>query len=118
MKNNDTHLIHRTLDGDDSAFAELVESGRTVMTLHYFGEMSCTEIGAFMGVSANTVKSRLRRAQQRLMKEETMIRTSAVLSVSFSSDDNTIEVEVRTGPCCCGSTESDLGNMRSGVLHI
>ena len=54
--------------------AKLQESERTVMTLHYFGEMSCTEIGAFLGVSANTVKSRLRRAQQRLQKEETMIR--------------------------------------------
>ena len=54
--------------------AKLGESERTVMTLHYFGEMSCAEIGAFMGVSANTVKSRLRRAQQRLQKEETMIR--------------------------------------------
>ena len=54
--------------------AKLEESERTVMTLHYFGEMSCTEIGAFLGVSANTIKSRLRRAQQRLQKEETMIR--------------------------------------------
>ena len=54
--------------------AKLGESERTVMTLHYFGEMSCAEIGAFMGVSANTVKSRLRRAQQRLQKEETVIR--------------------------------------------
>ena len=54
--------------------AKLEESERTVMTLHYFGEMSCTEIGAFLGVSANTVKSRLHRAQQRLQKEETMIR--------------------------------------------
>ncbi len=54
--------------------AKLEESERTVMTLHYFGEMSCTEIGAFLGISANTVKSRLRRAQQRLQKEETMIR--------------------------------------------
>ena len=54
--------------------AKLGESERTIMTLHYFGEMSCTEIGAFLGVSANTVKSRLRRAQQRLQKEETMIR--------------------------------------------
>ncbi|MYB64509.1 sigma-70 family RNA polymerase sigma factor, partial [Candidatus Poribacteria bacterium] len=54
--------------------AKLGESERTVMTLHYFGEMSCTEIGAFLGVSANTVKSRLRRAQQRLQKEESMIR--------------------------------------------
>ena len=54
--------------------AKLEESERTVMTLHYFGEMSCTEIGTFLGVSANTVKSRLRRAQQRLKKEEPMIR--------------------------------------------
>ncbi|MXV78909.1 sigma-70 family RNA polymerase sigma factor, partial [Candidatus Poribacteria bacterium] len=54
--------------------AQLGESERTVMTLHYFGEMSCAEIGAFLGVSANTVKSRLRRAQQHLQKEEPMIR--------------------------------------------
>ena len=54
--------------------AKLGESERTIMTLHYFGEMSCTEIGAFLGISANTVKSRLRRAQQRLQKEEVMIR--------------------------------------------
>ncbi len=54
--------------------AKLGESERTVVTLHYFGEMSCAEIGAFLGVSANTVKSRLRRAQLRLQKEETVIR--------------------------------------------
>ena len=54
--------------------AKLQESERTVITLHYFGEMSCAEIGAFLGVSTNTIKSRLRRAQQRLKKEEPMIR--------------------------------------------
>ena len=54
--------------------AKLPESERTIITLHYFGEMSSTEIGAFLGVSANTVKSRLRRAQQRLKKDEPMIR--------------------------------------------
>ena len=54
--------------------AKLEESERTVMTLHYFGEMSCTEIGVFLGVSANTIKSRLRRAQQRLKREEPIIR--------------------------------------------
>ena len=54
--------------------AKLQESERTVMTLHYLGEMSCTEIGAFLGVSANTIKSRLRRAQQRLQKDEGIIR--------------------------------------------
>ena len=54
--------------------AKLEESERTVMTLHYFAEMSCTEIGEFLGVSANTIKSRLRRAQQRLKKQEPIIR--------------------------------------------
>ncbi|RKU09241.1 hypothetical protein C6501_15530 [Candidatus Poribacteria bacterium] len=54
--------------------AKLQESERTVMTLHYFGEMTCAEIGEFLGVSANTIKSRLRRAQQRLQKHEPIIR--------------------------------------------
>lgn len=54
--------------------AKLQESERTVITLHYFGEMSSAEISAFLGVSANTIRSRLRRAQQRLRKEEPMIR--------------------------------------------
>ena len=58
----------------EKLLAKLKESERTVMTLHYFGEMSCKEIGAFLGVSANTVKSRLHRAQQRLQKDEGIIR--------------------------------------------
>ncbi len=54
--------------------AKLQESERTVITLHYFGEMTCSEIGEFLGVSANTIKSRLHRAQQRLKKQEPIIR--------------------------------------------
>ena len=54
--------------------AKLPESERTVITLHYFGEMSNSEIGEFLGVSVNTIKSRLHRAQQRLKREEYMIR--------------------------------------------
>ena len=54
--------------------AMLPESERTVITLRYFSDMSSAEIGAFLGVSANTVRSRLRRARNRLQKEETMIR--------------------------------------------
>lgn len=52
----------------------LRESERTVVTLHYFGEMTCEEISKFLGVSASTVKSRLRRARLRLKKAEPMIR--------------------------------------------
>ena len=54
--------------------AKLQESERTVMTLHYFSEMSAAEIGEFLGVSVNTIKSRLQRARQRLRKEEPLIR--------------------------------------------
>ena len=54
--------------------AKLQESERTIVTLRYFGEMSSAEIGEFLGISANTVRSRLRRAQQRLKKEEPMVR--------------------------------------------
>ena len=54
--------------------AKLNESERTVMTLHYFGEMTCEEISRFLGVSTSAIKLRLHRARQRLKKEEPMIR--------------------------------------------
>lgn len=54
--------------------ATLPESERTVITLHYFGEMTCEKMSEFLGVSANTIKSRLRRARNKLKQEEPMIR--------------------------------------------
>ena len=54
--------------------AKLKESERTVMTLYYLGEMKVEEISRFLGVSASTIKSRLRRARNRLKEEEPMIR--------------------------------------------
>lgn len=53
---------------------KLPESERTVMSLHYLGEMTCESISEFLGVSQNTIKSRLSRARNRLRKEESMIR--------------------------------------------
>ena len=53
---------------------KLPESERTVMVLHYLGEMSCEAISKFLGVSPNTVKSRLKRARERLQNEESIIR--------------------------------------------
>ena len=74
IEENERTAVAAQRDVVRKLLAKLQESERTVITLHYFGEMSCTEIGAFLGVSANTIKSRLRRAQQRLKKEEPMIR--------------------------------------------
>lgn len=53
---------------------KLPESERTVVTLHYLGEMTSEAISKFLGVSVNTIKSRLRRARKRLQEEEPMIR--------------------------------------------
>ena len=55
---------------------KLPESERTVMTLHYLGEMTIKTISEFLGVSPNTVKSRLNRARNRLRQEEDVIRES------------------------------------------
>ncbi|MYC77732.1 sigma-70 family RNA polymerase sigma factor [Candidatus Poribacteria bacterium] len=54
--------------------AKLREKERIVITLHYFGEMTHEEISEFLGTSVGTIKSRLRRAQQRLKREEPMVR--------------------------------------------
>lgn len=52
---------------------KLPESERTVVTLHYLGEMTIKAISEFLGVSSNTIKSRLSRARNRLRKEEDII---------------------------------------------
>ncbi len=53
---------------------KLPESERTVVTLHYLGDMTCEDISKFLGVSPNTIKSRLHRARKRLEKEEHIVR--------------------------------------------
>ncbi len=53
--------------------AKLPESERTVMTLYYLGEMTAKEISKFLGVSVNTITSRLRRARERLQKDEELL---------------------------------------------
>ena len=52
---------------------KLPESERTVVTLYYLGEMSAKEIGRFLGVSVNTITSRLQRARRRLQTEEELL---------------------------------------------
>ena len=54
----------------DMLLAKLPERERKVITLYYLGEMTSEAISKFLGVSVNTIKSRLRRARQRLQEEE------------------------------------------------
>ena len=57
-----------------SLLEKLPESERTVVTLHYLGEMTYKAISEFLGVSPNTVKSRLQRARNRLKQEDDIVR--------------------------------------------
>ena len=52
---------------------KLPESERTVVTLYYLAEMTSEEISTFLGVSPNTVRSRLHRARKRLEKQEHLL---------------------------------------------
>ncbi len=68
---------------------KLPESERTVVTLFYLGEMTSEAISKFLGVSVNTIKSRLRRARKRLQEEEPMIRETfgtVALPVDFTEN--------------------------------
>ena len=77
---------------------KLPESERIVMTLHYLAGSSVKEISEFLGVSLNTVKSRLHRARQRLQKEEHMLReTLGNFQPSTTLTDNIIRTIKDTG---------------------
>ncbi|MDE0314355.1 MAG: sigma-70 family RNA polymerase sigma factor [Candidatus Poribacteria bacterium] len=79
--------------------AKLKESERTVMTLHYLGEMTVEEISRFLGVSAGTIKSRLQRARNRLKKEETMIKEALdYFQLSPNLTDNIMQEVSRLKP--------------------
>ena len=69
----------------EKLLAKLKESDRKVITLHYFEEMTSSEIGEFLGVSENTIKSRIRRARQQLKKYESIVRE--VLGITIGAED-------------------------------
>ena len=65
---------------------KLPESERTVLNLYYIGEMDPAEISKFLGVSVNTIKSRLHRAKNRLKTAEETLNTEYIRSVQLSRD--------------------------------
>ena len=78
---------------------KLPESERTVVTLHYLAEMSCEEISQFLGVSQNTVKSRLHRARKRLEKQEHLLHdVSGAFQLPPTLTDNIMREIARIKP--------------------
>ncbi len=65
---------------------KLPESERTVVTLYYLGEMSTKEISKFIGVSVNTITSRLQRARERLQASEELLINETLGGLPLSSN--------------------------------
>ena len=69
----------------EKLLAKLPESERTVVTLYYLGEMTAKEIGNFLGVSVNTIKSRLRRGRERLQADQELLIQEVFSGVQIST---------------------------------
>ena len=81
----ETEAAEQRSETVNNLLKKLPESERTVVTLYYLGEMTAKEIGNFLGVSVNTIKSRLRRGRERLQEVESLV--SEVLgSVQLPAD--------------------------------
>ena len=78
---------------------KLPESERTVVTMHYLAEMPCEKISEFLGVSPNTIKSRLHRARKRLEKQEHLLHdVSGIFQVPPSLTANIMREVARIQP--------------------
>ena len=78
---------------------KLPESERTVVTLHYVSEMPCKDISKFLGVSPNTVKSRLHRARERLKKHEHLLHdVSGIFKLPPTLTENIMREVARIKP--------------------
>ena len=65
---------------------KLPANERTVLTYYYLGDMTIQEISKLLGVSANTIKSSLRRARNRLKAKEKLLITETLGGLQLSTD--------------------------------
>ena len=65
---------------------KLPDSERTVVTLYYLGEMTTKEISKFLGVSVNTITSRLQRARKRLQENQELLVQEILGSVQIPAN--------------------------------
>ena len=82
----ETEAIERRYAIVKKLLEKLPESERTVVTLYYLGEMTTKEIGKFLGVSVNTIKSRLRRARKRLLDDQELFVQKVLGGVQLSEN--------------------------------
>ena len=86
LKEQETQATERRYAVVKKLLQKLPESERTVMTLYYLGEMPPKEISKFLGVSVNTINSRIRRARKRLQEKEDILINGILSSVEVSAN--------------------------------
>ncbi len=64
----------------------LPENERSVVMHRYIGEMTETEISRWLGISVNTIQSRLQRAKQRLKLEDDHLIFETLRCLQLSTD--------------------------------
>ena len=82
----EAEAIERRYELVEKLLEKLPESERTVVTLYYLGEMTLKEIGNFLGVSANTIASRLQRARKRLRADQELLIQETLGGVQLSEN--------------------------------
>ena len=101
---------------------KLPESERTVVTLYYLGEMTAKEIGNFLGVSVNTITSRLRRARERLQQDEELLVQQLLGSVQLSKGltENIIQkvADVKLTPSSSGQPLLPWGAFSAAAVLV
>ncbi len=68
LEQRELEATERRYEIAERLLGKLPEGERTVMILHYLSEMPTKEIGECLGVSVNTIVSRLHRARKRLQE--------------------------------------------------
>ncbi|MDE0685633.1 MAG: sigma-70 family RNA polymerase sigma factor [Candidatus Poribacteria bacterium] len=95
----DTYSLYVALENERDAvdaqrelvqelLSKLKESDRQLIRLHYFEEMTSAEISNYLGVSQNTIKSRLQRARQRLRQYDPSIQKT--IDSSIRKEDSSL----------------------------
>ena len=97
---------------------KLQENERTVVTLHYFDGLSCDEIAAFLGVTTNTIKSRLNRARNRLKKNESLLQSVFDNFQFFAVLNEVAKMERKIRVCINATTENGKQFREGGASLI
>ena len=85
LEARETEATEHRLEIVKKLLDKLPEGERTVMVLYYLGEMTTKEIGAFLDVSVETIRTRLHRARKRLREEEALLVQEVLGGVQIAS---------------------------------